>query len=466
MRGGTAFRVCVSVLAVFCIAGLTRVIAVTGLQVPLDPNEGWNAYHALYAMSGEVLYPGAATLLFNNYPPLSYYIVGALGSLIGDHIVAGRIISLLATLVTGAGIALSARRMKMDITCALFAALLFVAGLLVFTDYVGMDDPQLLGHAVAMMGLVILLNEPRSLDAVAGAALLMTIALFIKHNLVALPVALALWLALYDRRAAIQFVVSGMVLAVLGLAIFHLVYGTSLLDHLNSPRVWSFNLLTAAVTNWLMWAGVAMVGATILFILKRGDKHIIFVALYTFFAILAGFVFAGGTGVDMNVWFDAMIALSLGTALTLDRIAMSDKRRTVAAVVYVLPLAAGIVMNWDDTWLDRDFWLHPMAEEAAMARSDIALLKTHEGPALCEMLSLCYWAGKGTQADVFNLGQAYATHSRSDDTLVRLLDARYYKSIQFDSLDDFALTPRVKQTLLRDYRIDHQNDEGVFLLPR
>ena len=28
-----------------------------GLRVPLDPNEGWNAYHALAAMTGAPLYP-------------------------------------------------------------------------------------------------------------------------------------------------------------------------------------------------------------------------------------------------------------------------------------------------------------------------------------------------------------------------------------------------------------------------
>jgi hypothetical protein len=82
------------------------------------------------------------------------------------------------------------------------------------------------------------------------------------------------------------------------------------------------------------------------------------------------------------------------------------------------------------------------------------------------MLSLCYWAGKREEADVFNLGQAYATHARLDDGLVRLIEAHHYSVLQFDSLDDFALTPRVKQTLLRDYRIGHANDEGVFLVPR
>ena len=61
---------------------------------------------------------------------------------------------------------------------ALFAALLFVAGLLVFTDYVGMDDPQLLAHAVAIGGLALLLRaSPVRRTLSLMAALLMTVAL-------------------------------------------------------------------------------------------------------------------------------------------------------------------------------------------------------------------------------------------------------------------------------------------------
>jgi hypothetical protein len=420
----------------------------------------------VHAMSGSALYPASDTLLYNNYPPLSYYIVGGLGLLIGDNIVAGRILSLIATFAVASGIILSARRMKVDIGCAAFASLLFVAGLLVFTDYVGMDDPQLLGHALAMAGLVVLLKEPRSLRAVMGAALLMTIAGFIKQNLIALPAALALWLALYDRRSALQFVLPGFALALAGLLIFRMSIGTDLLGHLDSPRLYSFDFLTSAVGSWLVWSNIPLFGLAALFVIRRDDKHVVFAALYAFVAVLIGVLFAGGGGVDMNIWFDAIIALSLGTALTLDRLATSDRLRAVAAIVYALPLAAGIALNWDDTWIERDFWLHPMSDEVTMARTDIAFLKAHEGPALCEMLSLCYWAGKREEADVFNLGQAYATHARNDDTLVSLLNQRRYKSIEFDSLDDFALTPRVKQVLLRDYRIDHQNDDRVFLVPR
>jgi hypothetical protein len=82
------------------------------------------------------------------------------------------------------------------------------------------------------------------------------------------------------------------------------------------------------------------------------------------------------------------------------------------------------------------------------------------------MLSLCYWAGKREEVDVFNLGQSYATNAQGDADLVLLLDRHYFRAIEFDSLENFALTSRVKLALLRDYRIDHADDNGVFLLPR
>ena len=45
-----------------CAIGLARIAATTFLHVPLDPNEGWNAYHALAATSGGTLYPPAGQL--------------------------------------------------------------------------------------------------------------------------------------------------------------------------------------------------------------------------------------------------------------------------------------------------------------------------------------------------------------------------------------------------------------------
>ena len=466
MNGTLPLRIGTALLAAFCFVGLVRCAAIAGLHVPLDPNEGWNAYHTLHAMSGSALYPPASGFLFNNYPPLSFYVVGALGSIIGDNIVAGRILSLLATLSIAAGLYLAARRMRIGAVAALFASLLFVAGLLVFTDYVGMDDPQLLGHAVAMIGFVVLLNERRTANAVIGAALLMALAFFIKHNLVALPIAFAIWLAIFDRRSALWFATSGFLFGLVGLAAFRIAYGVDLFSQLNSARTYSLAGLTSALGSWLVWAEVSLFGLAALIFLRRDDKRVALCAIYAAVAIVVGILFAGGAGVDMNIWFDAMIALSLAAALALDRLSTLDRMRATIASAYALPLVAGIILNWDDGWLDRNFWLYPLAEEAAGAQADTVFLKAHAGPVACEMLSLCYWAGKPEEIDMFNLGQAYAAHRRPDDALARLIVVKHFGSIEFDSLDDFALTPRIKQTLLKTYRVDHANDEGAFFVPR
>lgn len=431
------------VLAVACLFGLAQAASLILLHVPLDPNEGWNAYHTAAAMRGAPLYPHG--LFFDNYPPLSFYAVGMFG---GDPIVAGRVMALLALLGVAAAIVACLRMMGATKAAALFAALWFVGGMLVFTDYVAMDDPQLMGHAVAMLGFVLLLRGD-----IVGAALAMTVALFVKHNLVALPLAVLVWLAVTDRRGALRFAATAIAAGVAGLLAFRLVHGASLLDELNSPREFSFAMLADGVRHWLAWGGAALIAAGAL-LTRRDDKHAVLVAIYALAAVALGTLFSGGAGVDMNAWFDAAIACALGAGLALDKLPSRAWHAPALAGAILLPLVVGLVLH--DDW--------PSRQDAA--DRDIAFLEAQPGPALCEMLSLCYWAGKPEAVDVFNLGQAYATHARSDDALVALIAGRRFGAVEFDSLDDFALTPRVKTALLANYRIDHEDDSGVFLVRR
>ena len=454
-------------LAIACLFGLAQAASLIFLHVPLDPNEGWNAYHTMAAMRGAALYPQGAFV--NNYPPLSFYVVGAFG---GDPIVAGRIVALLSLFGVAGGIFVAARRMgagmdagtnadtraRAGMAAAAFGALWFVAGMLVFTDYVAMDDPQLLGHAVAMVGLLLLLRG----NAV-GAALAMTMALFVKHNLVALPLAALLWLALVDRRGALRFAATGIAAGIAGLLLFDLVYGRSLLAVLDTPRLYSFAMLAEGAEHWLAWGATAML-ATAALCFARRERETLFVALYALAAVLLGLVFSGGAGVDMNAWFDAAIACALGLALALQCLptrawqgaALPDRpwHRPALAAVLLLPLIAGAML--------RDDW--PGAADAA--DGDIAFLRAQKGPAMCEMLSLCYWAGKPATVDMFNLGQAYAIGAARDDALAARLAAVEFAAVEFDSLDDFALTPHVRDVLLAHYRVDHRDDTGVFLVRR
>ena len=451
-----------ALLGAGCLFGLVRVLAALGAQVPLDPNEGWNAYHAQAAMAGGPLYPDSGSFLFNNYPPLSFYVVGALGRLVGDDIVAGRIVSLLALLAIAAGLYAVSRRMNVDRRNAAFPVLFLVAGLLLFTDYVGMNDPQLLGHAVEITALLLMMG-PRRVPAVCMAALMMVVACFIKHNLIALPLAVAVWLAIHDRRNAAWFVAAGALFAAAGLIAFRLAYGVGLLAQLASPRVYSLATLAQSLGFWLIWSIVPLVAAIVLFVLRRHDSNVALCGLYACFGLIVATLFSGGAGVDANVWFDADIALSLAAGLALEQL---PHARPALIAAFAMPLAAGLSLAYDSDWLEADFWLHPFADDIASARGDIAFLRAQNGPALCEQMSLCYWAGKRAEVDVFNLGQAYATRARNPDGLIRKVEARYYRAVEFDSLTDFALGPAVHRAFNRFYRIDHADDNGVFLVPR
>ena len=453
------------ILAATAVIGTLRAALIIPNTVPLDPDEGWNAYHALAAMTGHGLYPPSGSLMVNNYPPLSFFIIGVLGQWFGDMIVAGRIVSLAAFCVVCGGIAGVARRMDCSWWAALFATFLFADVLLLYSDYVAMDDPQLLGHAVDIVGVFLLLREPRKVSAIITGALLLSLAGFIKHNLIVTPLVMAIWLLQQERRAATVFIISGIAFAVAGLGVFHLIYGVSLLAQLASARIYSIANLGAALQAWLPWGFAPLLIAVWLWRRHGRDKYVRFCTIYALTGFAIGCIFSGGDGVDANALFDADIGLVLCCAQALQRFA-APPIRTIIAALCVLSLANGLWLAASAAALQPRYWQHPLADETALARSDIALLRAHPGPAFCEMPSLCYWAGKPGLVDVFNVGEQIATRARSDAPLVQAIGHGDFAIIEFDTLRPFALSSGIAGVLQKRYRIARSDDDGVFFVPR
>ena len=451
-----------ALLGLLCAAALWRAVAVMLLHVPLDPNEGWNAYHAASAIGGTALYPGPPSFMVNNYPPLSFYLIGALGRLFGDNIVAGRIVSLAATAAIGVGLYSSARCMGCARISSVFPPLFFATGLLLFTDYVGMNDPQLLAHAVAMGGFLLIVREPRRVEALAIAAVLFVIAFFVKHNVVAMAIASTAWLLLRDRRSGVRLAALGIGFFFAGLALFHLIYGKSLLSVVMTARLYSFAQLWVGVLDWLRWALVPLLGLAALAVWCWRDRYVQLCVVYAVLASLIGIAFLGGAGVDPNVLFDADIALALSAALVLDRLA--GTRAMLVSALYAAPLFYAAASS--EEWRDPDSWIHPLRDEAEIARPDIALMAARPGPALCEMQSFCYWAGKPPAVDVFNVGQQFDTGARSDILLSRMIEERRFAVIQFDPDSPYSLGQNVHDAMARAYRLHHTDDYGAFYLPR
>ncbi|HVW75858.1 MAG TPA: hypothetical protein VHC39_19630 [Rhizomicrobium sp.] len=423
------------------LALLVRNILAIPAHVPLDPNEGWNAAHALAAMAGHDLYPPPQALMVNNYPPLSFYLIGFLARH-GDAIVAGRWVALAAFLSCIVGIETLLRRMECGLRAIILGTLFFAALLLITSDYVGMDDPQLLGHALQLGALLLLLRE-----RVMIAAALFAISLFIKHNLLAMPLAAGLWLLLQDRRTGLHFLLWGLAFALSGLVLFQLVFDTSLLDVLASPRQSSWANLEAAILH-LWWAPLPILAMAGFW----PDRHGLLCALYGGLALFLGLGFAAGDGVDANAFFDLGIALSLTLGLVVER-----GRWPVLAAASALPLLIFLAMNFPDNnfFFTRDF--------ARTSARDIAFLKSRPGPALCDQLSLCLWAGKGAEVDVFNVGEAIKVGARDPKPLIHMIAARHFVALQL--IDSDSLGPDVRRAIAQNYRADHSDDNGTFLVP-
>jgi len=366
--------------------------------------------------------------------------VGTLARLTGDAVIAGRILSLASFLAACGGIALVLRQMGCGVRARLFAVLFFAAMLLIASDYVAMDDPQFMGHAVQLAALLLLLRGQTLAAALAFAA-----SLFLKHNLLALPLAAGAWLLWQDRRAGLRFMACGIAALGLGLLLFQLFYGVSLPAVLASPRLVSLaNLRFAAAHLW--WAALPLAA---LLALRGPWKGFCF--LYAAAALMLGLGFSAGDGVDANGFFDLAIACALILGLALEG-------TPALAALSALPLPLFLAFNFSDNnfFFTRDF--------AGQSARDIAFLKSRPGPVLCDQLSLCLWAGKPAEVDLFNVGEEIKTGARNPAPLAGMIAARYFAVLQLQDLD--ALGPQIRTAISKHYRSHHSDDNGSFLVPR
>ena len=159
-RGGAVLFAVLAILSVGVLAGFVRASLIAPLHVPLDPNEGWNAYHAAAAMASGNPYPAPGSFMIDNYPPLSFYLIGALGARLGDNIVAGRLVSLAAFAGICVLLVCALRQMKSAWSAAAFAALLLAEHAASYFRLCRHGRPAALGHALQLAALRLFFVAP------------------------------------------------------------------------------------------------------------------------------------------------------------------------------------------------------------------------------------------------------------------------------------------------------------------
>ena len=258
-------RAQIALLALLALYFLVWPVWRIPFAIEIAQNEGWNAYHADAAVGGGALYPSPDTLIVNNYPPLSFYALGYLGRIFGDPLYVGRVLSLLATLGLGALIARVVRQLGGGAAGAAVGGIWFVATMArSYSRFVGMNDPQLAGHFVMVAALSWFLARDKAGRAAEPPILLMALAGFWKHNIIAVPATVLAWLWLRDGRRALRPTLLGAAVAIAGLAICIAVYGDVFVANLLTPRptrlmraihgIGRSQWILPALAIWAIWA--------------------------------------------------------------------------------------------------------------------------------------------------------------------------------------------------------------------
>jgi 6-pyruvoyl-tetrahydropterin synthase related domain len=423
-------------MSALCVLLLAYPILAMGAHVPLNHNEGWNAYFAMRAIDPALgpLYPDPGDMVFDNYPPLSFYIVGALGRLCGDVVLAGRVVALASFLGCALLLIDIARRLGASWQGALFGALLFVlCGASFYRTYIGADDPQWLAHALMLAACAVALRgtlapvtrAPQTLASqtlapqtlgmtrpvpqpgwICAAAGLMLLGGLVKHNILALPLSLTLWLALRDRRAALLWCACGLVgvLAVVPI-LDALEGGRMFVDILGYKRLFFARRALLGLTNAVGMAG--MIVPLWLVWRQRGAMGSPYglVCLFSVLALLLGIVQRTGVGVAYNAQFELLIALSLATGVALSSpLARTGRRRQWLALVAMLPILIDLPASMSHALHD----LSAMGQDRDAWQRAIGRIAAIPGPVGCGNPLLCYWAGKPFVIDLFNANLAIA----------------------------------------------------------
>ena len=438
-------------------------------RVPASYDEGWNAYNAAAAIGGGMLYPPRDALITDNYPPVSFYVVGGLGRVVGDDIIAGRLIALASLVVVAGNVFLVLRTLAAPPLACGFASLLFLAYTgAFFPGYVAIDEPQWLGHALETSALVIFLKSRGGRAGWLGllAPALMAVAGFVKTNLVPLPLAILIWCAIYDRALLRRWLAIGIAVGVAIAVACYLRFGADFIsDVLLQPRPYSLMRLLIAAKKHLGPLLLLIAGGVWLY-LREGDKPPArLVLLWAALGGVLGLAFVGGAGVNYNAFFDLTIALCVAAGLLVAEL-RSGGAGLLPMTALMLLLALPPLTRVPGRIADFATELGKSAEQRRAGREDIAFLKAQPGPAACEMLALCYWAGKAEQIDFFNTEQKIIEGAVAPGMLIEKLDRRWYGAI---ALSDNApreeqLPPRVMARLRANYRPARLSPNGWTIL--
>ena len=412
------------------------------LNVEIENNEGWNAYFADAAMGRMPLYPSADQLITNNYPPLSFYIVGLAGRFIGDPVLAGRLLSLVAVVAIATAIALSVRRLGGSGVAARISAAFFVATMSrFFISYVGMNEPQLFGEAIMAFAFLRFLRARSNDRGYVGPVLVMALAGFIKHNIIAMPLTAFLWLSFNRRREAVKCFCVAAIAIVTGTAICYVLFGRNFFLNILCPRHYSLKR-SLRIFGELEWVSVGLLACLYNAWARRHDGSVQLCSWLIAIALGSYFLQKGGAGVDINAQFDLVIAVAMGLGLAFTQVSLwpmarrlrSEQAQAILLLAVCARLLASKQLQPVRLIFDSGFRHEIVMRERAMTDS-VERVRRIPGDVTCGRNMLVnYRAGKPFVVDAFNAEQRILAGALPKDAISARVAAGTLTIVEVDPL--------------------------------
>ena len=395
------------------VLGAIGPLSLLFAHVSTDYGEGWNAYWTAAAMrSPSELYSRSHVLVANNYPPLSFYVNGLVGRLTGDYIVAGRIVALTSLLsvagLTGWIVFQLGRSMAWSLASGL---LLLLYAIYPFGQFFAQSNPQWLGQAIMLAGVPPLIGSARKLPdgrSCVVSAVCIVIGVLVKQNQFALPIAIALWLLIRDRRVFTIWCVALAGLAVTACLTLEMIYGSAIfIELLGFSRTYQLHYFLKGLLKLFYLIPIAAVGIVTLR-QRPSDPRWLLIAIYAGLGLVLGALEHFGAGVGANAYYDAVTGGIILCGAFLSSAAKGEsacfvgrRYRTAILGLLLVPIiiaAPGTLME-SLTQLDN--------ADAAKAQWSVMIsdVRQAHGPVLCEVLALCFWADKPMELDFFAYGQ-------------------------------------------------------------
>jgi len=423
-------------IALFSLMTFICPIARSFYRVEIIYNEGWTLCNTLKVVHHVPLYAAKYSWTAVDYPALSFYVYAYLSRFIHNYLLMGRLVSIISLAISCVLIALIVRKLTGNLAPAFFAGF-FCLGLFCThaTKYVGMYDPQMLAQVFFLSGLLLYISTAPTLGAVLAIALLFIVGGNIKHSLIQFPIAVFIDLCFVSARKAVQFAVVSTILLAASIVLSVKLCGPFFIANVTYPRPYS---LLHGILDFLYNYGPIMLPFVVAFIWvirNRGDDRTRLIRIFFLVSLIVGIGFGGGTGISINVNFANFFAISIVLGLILYDVgrtpSLFPNHRNLWKRGYPIVLSASFVLalflsHYFNVW-NR---LQMMPVEQRQFDTETSFIGAQRGPALCESILRCYFAGKEYVYDPFNSTRLVLFHKLDAGELVHKIEVHEYGAIQ------------------------------------